>query len=252
MINIGSAMIMSMIRMLLPVSLCFFIAGCDDSLMHIKRFKWATVNESDIQSAVREEFKKNNPYPESIRSNIDDMTHDRRKLQIKIAEMESIWKRKCRASSLLDIESGDKKSSVNQEENVNKLSGGVDGFSSEPNIITSTTVRLETKVESSASYQDCMSGAKSDTLMVDLRDKLEVLDKAYDVKEKHDDDVRKKLENTIDLAISDYAEENGFELIIASRSNGNIVYSKNKIVVDVTADIVDYLQKDIAKTLQAK
>jgi hypothetical protein len=211
------------------------IVGCDYELGHARTFKWATVDKYKIQNAVVDDFKNNNPYPAEISKDIDRRVRDRDTLKEQISDLETAGKQKCKASGTQKTDASPK-----------KTIGSPDAMPSEPHIESIEDWNRERRLENSPEYIDCMANVKKDQLIIDLKDKVKALDDMYDAKRKYDDSMKKKLEKTIDAAVAEYAEKNGFELIISNQSNGIVIYSKEKAVLDVTADVIDAVQKSIA------
>lgn len=216
---------------LLPLA---FIVGCDFDFCHARTFKWATVDKYKIQNAVADDFKSNNPYPADISKDIDSRVRDRNLLKEQISELETAGQKKCKASVL-----------PKSDPTTKKLMGNPDVMPSEPHIESIEDWHRERRVENSTEYLDCVAGVKKDQLIIDLKEKSKALDDMYEAKRKHDDATKKKLEKTMDAAVAEYAEKNGFELIISSQSNGTVIYSKDKAVLDVTADVIDAIQRSM-------
>lgn len=232
-----------MIKRLLFSIMLISVAGCDFDFKYVRSFKWAAVDKYKIQNTVDDEFKDNNPYPEDINKDIESNVRERNLVKDQISELQSEGERKCKLSFLPSSNS-----TADPQKTFLISQGKVLAEKPQPEPIEDwQRVR---KVENSPEYQDCLADIKKDPLIIDLKEKSGKLDAIYDAKRKHDDEVKKKLEATIESAIAVYAEKNGFDLIITNQSNGNVLYSKDKVVLDVTADVIDMLQKNMVATKQ--
>ena len=230
-------------KLLLPI-LLVSVASCDYEVnKHAKTFKWAAADKYKIQNAVDDNFKNNNPYSEDINKSKENSTRERNLTKEQISDLERAGEKKCKTSFLPVSSSGaDPKASLRNAQTI--------VMADEPQIASIEDWQRARKAENSPEYQDCLANIKKDPLIADLKEKSQKLDDIYDAKRKHDDEVKKKLEKIIDSTIAAYAEKNGFDLIITNQSKDNILYSKDKAVLDVTADVIDVLQKSMAETKQ--
>jgi hypothetical protein len=83
------------------------------------------------------------------------------------------------------------------------------------------------QLQNSSKYQECILAAQNDPLVSELQEKAAKFQTMFNARQKHDQEVTKKLNAYISEAIGNYAASNSFELVI-SRSEREVLYNKTR------------------------
>lgn len=178
--------------------------------------KWAVINKSKVQATTHETLKKANPYPKEIDQDLEKASRERSLLQQQVYELDRTAQQKC-------ITEAAKSATDQQPKLTNEMTAY--GYRNAP------------------AFRECLLNAQKDQLTADLKVKLKKFDELYTQRREHEEGLRKKAEEAIALAIPKYAEQNGYQLIISNQSN-DLVYNHDKLVLDVTDDVIDYILKN--------
>jgi len=227
----------------LSTILFIFLTGCDFDMPQLRTFKWAVVDKNKIQASVFEEFKKSNPYPPEINQDADENSRERSFTREQASDLENTAKLKCRAAMLKD-------SSTKQPNIRSSL-----GMNAPIALAPSIDWEYEQKLKNSPVYQECLNNIKQDPLIADLKDKSRKIEEIFEARRKHDIEVRKIADKAIEVAVTQYAEKNKLDLIVTNQfynNDNNVLYNKNKVILDVTPDVVKNLKDSLTNKKDTK
>lgn len=182
---------------------------------HNSLLKWAVINRSKVISTINENFKKNNPYPKEIDQDFEQTNSDRYLLVQQVSELERTAKQKCVSDTANNAANQQSKAMADMS---------AYGYGNTP------------------AFRECLLNIQKDPLTANLKEKLKKIENLYAQRREYEKQLRKKTDELIALAIPKYAEQNGYQLII-NQSN-DLVYNHDKLVLDVTDDVIDYILKN--------
>ena len=226
-----------MFKKIFILSVLTTISGCDINLSSLRPIKWATVDESKIRQTITARFKVENPYPDEINTNYEDGRRESSRISQQISNISSIGSARCRA--LVSEENGNK---------VQPSPASVQPYASEIAIMRPSHINPQDiyQQQRSIKYQECMASLENDQLTIDLKAKISKISEIYEARQLHDRTVMEKLQKYVSEKISTYSAENNFDLVV-SKSQGQILYNKSKVALDITDAILDEIENTSAK-----
>lgn len=209
------------------------LAGCDINLSALRPIKWATVDVSKIKQSVGDKFKSEHPYPDSINQNFEEAQRESGKLRQQISSITQTNTLKCREA-------------VIESSNINSPTPGSKKGSTAPAAVAFPEPADMRQLQNSSKYQECILAAQNDPLVADLQEKAAKFQTMFNARQKHDQEVTKKLNAYISEAIGNYAASNSFELVI-SRSEREVLYNKNQTEFDITGAVLGVINSKTGK-----
>lgn len=109
--------------------------------------------------------------------------------------------------------------------------------------------KFQQRLQANPDYNNCISKIRQNPLFNDTKSKPGLID-AFDQTQNHQQfELQKQAENLLNLAITRYAEQHGYQLIIAKSWN-SVLYNQRKVTLDVTEDVLDFIKKNPPVTAQ--
>lgn len=214
--------------------------------------KWAMVDKNKLDKSVMEYIKKINPVPVEL-SNEEELRQSRSKIERQISEIESDASKKCVTAN---TENDKKTNSVEKLNHSAYVAGSPPIINREGGIninghyVPLSAINTYPKVINQDNYRECLSNISQDPLVADLREQANKLDKIRLERNRYEDETRKKAAEYTSDMLAKYADANRFELIVSNNhGNANILYNAEKISLDVTDDVLDFIAKTQESTL---
>jgi hypothetical protein len=212
------------------------ISGCDFQLIQNHKFKWAVIEKNKIETVMFENFKKNNPYPSEL-GNEHEPREQIRDIQDQISKLDKELFEKCANSN-----GADKKQSQSKNNDTDKIVPQHETIQIKDVTGRIMTMRNWPGSSYNKAAEACTNQVRNDPRMLDLSEKLAKLNNLAISRRDFDNDTRKKVKEFVDKAIVEYAKNNNFQLII-NRYSDNIAYNSDKVVLEVTDDVIAHLSK---------
>lgn len=193
--------------LLLSALILLSLTGCYEKDNKSYHFEWATVNSRLIETELLKIAKKQNPYPDDINIDINQLRTDSRNLSNQINILTRTAKNKCFPE--------------NKPSNEKKIPRP----SRYPN----------------AYNNECFNKINSDPLISDLKAKKEKLDAISRRRSMHDRKVREYSRKYVNILIGKYSK-NKFEIVINNHSR-NILYNDKGLSIDITEAILNQIRE---------
>lgn len=203
------------------------------NLSALRPIKWATVDVSKIKQSIGDKFKSEHPYPDEINQNYEEAQRENTKLRQQISTITQTNTLKCReilAETPSPQPAGAKKSAAAPQTMA---------------VSESADIR---QIQNNPKYQECILAGQNDPLIADLQEKVAKFQTLYNARQKHDQEVAKKLTVFINQAIAAHAESNSYELVIA-RSNQDVIYNKTQTEADITGAVLGAMNNLNSKSM---
>ncbi len=230
------------------IALCmvFCLSACDYQLSQAREFKWASIDKSKIQASILQDLKIRSPYPAEI-VDTEESVRERKLAAQQASKLELEARQKC-----VEMMPPDKKGAQQQKDSAltdqASMFMGTIHSPGQPRM----DMRRDFELRNNKQYQACISEIANDPLIKDLRGKGKVFEDKQKARRTHDEKLRTKANELVDLSIAEYGKEHNFEIIVTNSPN-SVAYNGSKLVLDVTADVLANLeQNNPSSVLQGK
>lgn len=243
---------MNIKKIALSIMPILILPACSDILTnHTNQLKWAVVDKEKILKALMDDYINHHPNPDGL-GDESELIRNLSTIQKQISQLESEGRQKC----LNDL-SAHKKESKSTEQTAKSLASSspdvlhINGHDVPRNAIPRGPFYMEeigvekypktNPVIYTDEYKVCTSNASQDPLVAELNLRANKIHEAQEKRRKNDIDIRKKIEENIKTLIEKYAKTKNIELVVSHYGDNNILYNADKVTLNVTEDVIDYM-----------
>ncbi|MBT9100111.1 hypothetical protein KFZ76_20620 [Methylovulum psychrotolerans] len=232
----------------LPASLCLLalLSACDalqapppptpapaaQAFISAPAIKWAVVDKRKLTEAVSLALSKADPEIEAANSRYQEQTKERKLIVDQISEIGRAMRDKCpdaqgnKGGKNLPSKPAD---IPYQEFGSSRIYSGADLLEWQ-------------KTHNNPAYLECVKKIKEDPLLIDLQTRLETFGNLEREKSQNERQLRELTESTLTKLVGTYGQHHGYQLIINDRDQ-SIVHNQSKVVLDITADLLDFISQ---------
>lgn len=227
----------------LAVGLLLMLINPRDGLTQPPKL-WAMVNEARVTTVILDGLKKADPSYEADQQRFSEYNVEQNDLHHELLTLERLGKQKCTDLFL-------KKTGNTQTFLFPRLTGigakasGTAILEAVDEVVRANGI-LQQKLQADPDYNDCIGKIRQNPLFQTLQAteaKYGPTDAMRQEFGKRQNWMMKQAKNLFEKAVNRYAEKHGYRFIMNAYPN-DILYNQNKVILDVTDDVLDFIKKN--------